>query len=86
LLGFLMVTLGLKLRFEQSSNLAGSLIPILISSPTIFDPTLVAISRAGRGLLAFATPDKDQPAHPLANLGLGQRGAVLAIYLVDVVG
>jgi hypothetical protein len=33
-------------------------------------------------LLPFATPGKDHSAHRLANLGLGQRGAVLAIYLI----
>jgi uncharacterized membrane protein len=32
-------------------------------------------------LLPFATPGKDHSAHRLANLGLGQRGAVLVMYL-----
>jgi UDP-GlcNAc:undecaprenyl-phosphate GlcNAc-1-phosphate transferase len=31
-------------------------------------------------LLPFTTPGKDHTAHRLANLGLGQRGAVLALY------
>lgn len=81
-LGFLMATLGLKLRMDNSSNLAGWLAPVLILSATIFDTTLVTISRSRRGLLPFATPGKDHSAHRLANLGLGQRGAVLAMYLV----
>ena len=80
-LGFLMATLALKLRLEYSSNVAGWLAPVLILSPTIFDTTLVSISRARRGLLPFATPGKDHAAHRLANLGLGQRGAVLMMYL-----
>src|SRR5246500_3315481 len=81
-LGFLMATLGLKLRLEHSSNLAGWLAPVLILGATIFDTTLVTISRSRRGLLPFAAPGKDHSAHRLANLGLGQRGAVLTIYLV----
>src|SRR5260221_564716 len=52
---------------------------------TIFYTTLVTISRARRGLLPFATPGKDHSAHRLANLGLGQRGAVLTIYLVGAI-
>jgi len=80
-LGFLMATLALKLRLEHSTNLAGWLAPLLILGPTIFDTTLVTISRSRRGLLPFATPGKDHSAHRLANLGLGQRGAVLLMYL-----
>src|SRR6266436_1100581 len=38
-------------------------------------------SRARRGLLPFAAPGKDHAAHRLANFGLGQRGAVLSLYL-----
>jgi len=81
LLGFLMATLALKLRLEHATNLASWLAPLLILGPTIFDTTLVTISRSRRGLLPFATPGKDHSAHRLANLGLGQRGAVLAMYL-----
>jgi hypothetical protein len=33
-------------------------------------------------LLPFAAPGKDHAAHRLANLGLGQRGAVLTLYLL----
>jgi UDP-GlcNAc:undecaprenyl-phosphate/decaprenyl-phosphate GlcNAc-1-phosphate transferase len=79
-LGFLMATLGLKLRLEQANHLSGCLAPLLILGVTIFDTTLVTISRLRRGLLPFATPGKDHAAHRLANLGLGQRGAVLALY------
>lgn len=85
-LGFLMATLGLKLRMEHSTNLAAWLAPVLILSATIFDTTLVTISRSRRGLLPFATPGKDHSAHRLANLGLGQRGAVLAMYLAGAIG
>ena len=84
-LGFLMATLALKLRLDHSSPLATWLAPVLVLGATIFDTTLVTISRSRRGLLPFATPGKDHSAHRLANLGLGQRGAVLTIYLVGAV-
>ena len=85
-LGFLMATLGLKLRLAQSSNLAGWLAPVLILCATISDTTLVTVSRSPRGLLPFAAPGKDHTAHRLANLGLGQRGAVVTMYLGGAIG
>ncbi len=84
-LGFLMATLGLKLRLESSNMLSDWAVPVLVLGATIFDTTLVTISRSRRGLLPFATPGKDHAAHRLANLGLGQRGAVLAMYVLGTV-
>jgi UDP-GlcNAc:undecaprenyl-phosphate/decaprenyl-phosphate GlcNAc-1-phosphate transferase len=84
-LGFLMATLALKLRIDHTTTLASWLAPVLILSETIFDTTLVTFSRSRRGLLPFATPGKDHSAHRLANLGLGQRGAVLAMYLAGAI-
>jgi len=81
-LGFLMATLALKLRFAQPNLVSAWLVPVLILGATIFDTMLVTISRSRRGLLPFATPGKDHAAHRLANLGLGQRGAVLTMYMV----
>src|SRR6202048_2491146 len=85
-LGYLMATLGLKLRLESSNHLSAWLAPILILGVTIFDTTLVTISRSRRGLLPFATPGKDHAAHRLSNLGLGHRGAVLTLYLLGAIG
>ncbi len=85
-LGFLMATLGLKLRLEQATQFSAAVIPVLILGATVFDTTLVTFSRSRRGLLPFATPGKDHVAHRLANLGLGQRGAVLAMYIVGALG
>jgi UDP-GlcNAc:undecaprenyl-phosphate GlcNAc-1-phosphate transferase len=84
-LGFLMATLGLKLRVGNGSALAGWLAPLLILGVTIFDTTLVTISRSRRGLLPFASPGKDHAAHRLANLGLGQRGAVVGLYMLGAI-
>jgi UDP-GlcNAc:undecaprenyl-phosphate GlcNAc-1-phosphate transferase len=81
-LGFLMATLGLKLRLDRAGHLSAWLVPLLVLGVTIFDTTLVTISRARRGLLPFAAPGKDHVAHRLANLGFGQRGAVIALYLL----
>lgn len=85
-LGFLMATLGLKLRLVNATHSASLLAPILILSVPIFDTTLVTISRARRGLLPFAAPGKDHAAHRLANLKLGQRNAVLVLYLAGAIG
>jgi UDP-GlcNAc:undecaprenyl-phosphate/decaprenyl-phosphate GlcNAc-1-phosphate transferase len=83
-LGFLMATLALKLRLEQANNIAAWLAPLLILGVTIFDTTLVTISRSRRGLVPFATPGKDHAAHRLSNLGLGHRGAVLIMYALGL--
>ncbi len=84
-LGFLMATLGLKLRLDHANHFASWIVPVLVLGATIFDTTLVTISRSRRGLLPFATPGKDHAAHRLANIGLGQRGAVLVMYLIGAV-
>jgi UDP-GlcNAc:undecaprenyl-phosphate GlcNAc-1-phosphate transferase len=83
-LGFLMATLGLKIRPEGAQFPAAWLVPILILGVPIFDTTLVSISRARRGLLPFASPGKDHAAHRLSNLGLGHRYAVVALYCVAI--
>lgn len=85
-LGFLMATLGLKLRLEHANPFASWLVPLLILGVTIFDTTLVTISRSRRGLLPFATPGKDHTAHRLVGLGLSQRGAVVALYFLGAIG
>lgn len=85
-LGFLMAALGLKLRLVHGTVLAAWLAPLLILAATIFDTTLVTISRARRGLVPFAAPGKDHCAHRLANVGLGQRGAVITMYLLGAGG
>jgi UDP-GlcNAc:undecaprenyl-phosphate/decaprenyl-phosphate GlcNAc-1-phosphate transferase len=84
-LGFLMATLGLKLRLEQANHISAWLAPLLILGVTIFDTTLVTVSRSRRGLLPFATPGKDHAAHRLANLGLGHRGAVISMYFLGLI-
>jgi UDP-GlcNAc:undecaprenyl-phosphate GlcNAc-1-phosphate transferase len=84
-LGYLMAVLSLKLRPEGPASQIGWLVPLLILGVPIFDTTLVSISRSRRGLIPFTSPGKDHTAHRLANLGLGQRGAVLALYALACV-
>lgn len=78
-LGFLMATLGLKLRANAPFPVNWFVVILILGVPA-FDTTLVSISRARRGLLPFTSPGKDHTAHRLSNLGLGQRGAVLVMY------
>src|SRR5437868_8300558 len=69
LLGFLMATLALKLRPVMASGpKAAWLVPIFILGATIFDTTLISISRSRRGFIPFTTPGKDHTAHRLSNL------------------
>jgi len=85
-LGFLMATLALKLRPTMSgSHNAAWLIPVFILGATIFDTTLISISRSRRGFLPFTTPGKDHTAHRLANLLGSQRTAVLVMYSLGAV-
>jgi UDP-GlcNAc:undecaprenyl-phosphate/decaprenyl-phosphate GlcNAc-1-phosphate transferase len=80
-LGFLMATLALKLRPVMSGgHNAAWLIPIFILGATIFDTTLISISRSRRGFLPFTTPGKDHTAHRLSNIFSSQRTAVLLMY------
>lgn len=79
-LGFMMAALGLKLRVPGSPAETRWMVPILVLGVPILDTLLVIVSRTRRGLVPFASPGKDHIAHRLANLGLGQRGAVLALY------
>ena len=85
-LGFLMATLALKLRPVMSGgqNVA-RLVPILILGATIFDTTLITISRSRRGFLPFTTPGKDHTAHRLANVFNSQRTAVLMMYALGAI-
>ncbi|HKS83505.1 MAG TPA: MraY family glycosyltransferase [Candidatus Acidoferrales bacterium] len=82
-LGFLMATLGLKMRANAPFPV-NWLVPLLILGVPIFDTALVSVSRARRGLLPFTSPGKDHMAHRLSNLGLGQRSAVLAMYCLAI--
>lgn len=84
-LGFLMATLGLKLRPASLHSPADWLTPVLILAVPVFDTTLISISRARRGMLPFTSPGKDHTAHRLSNCGLGHKRAVLAMFAVGII-
>jgi len=85
-LGFLMATLALKLRpVISGGHTAAWLIPLFILGATIFDTTLISISRSRRGFIPFTTPGKDHTAHRLSNLFNSQRSAVLVMYTIGAV-
>jgi len=77
-LGFMLATFGIKIGFESQGT--NWVVPVLVLGVPIFDTGLIIVSRLRRGLLPFSSPGKDHTAHRLANLGLGQRGAVLSLY------
>jgi UDP-GlcNAc:undecaprenyl-phosphate/decaprenyl-phosphate GlcNAc-1-phosphate transferase len=81
-LGFMMATLGLKLKLRGAPEATSWMIPVLLLIVPILDTTLISISRTRRGLIPFTSPGKDHVAHRLAKAGLEQRGAVLALYAV----
>lgn len=85
-LGFMLATLGIKLRFPAPAPVVSWLVPVLVLIVPIFDTTLISISRSRRGLIPFTSPGKDHAAHRLSNLGLGHRGAALALYGLGIAG
>lgn len=81
-IGFIMAMLAIKLEFPALPESQSWMIPVLILGVPLFDATLVSLSRFRRRLNPLTSPGKDHTSHRLANLGLGQRGAVLVLYTV----
>jgi len=81
-LGFMLATFGIKIGFQSQGT--HWVVPLLVLGVPIFDTGLIIFSRLRRGLLPFSSPGKDHTAHRLANLGLGQRNAVLTLYLAGL--
>jgi UDP-GlcNAc:undecaprenyl-phosphate GlcNAc-1-phosphate transferase len=77
-LGFVLAYLGLKLRFESSTDVT-FLVPILALGVPILDTTLVTISRLRRHRSPFQG-GQDHLSHRLVRLGLPVPGAVGTIY------
>lgn len=84
-IGFVLAVVGIKLRFPGRLDVVTWMIPVIILGVPIFDTTLVVISRLRRGLNPLTTPGKDHLSHRLVAMGLTQREAVVAIYLICVV-
>ncbi|MEE8161287.1 MAG: MraY family glycosyltransferase [Acidobacteriota bacterium] len=84
-IGFMMATLGIKMEFQDVPTTQSWMIPVLILGVPIFDTGLVTISRIRRRLIPFSSPGQDHTAHRLANLGLGQRGAVILLHVIAAI-
>ena len=73
--------LGIQLRFPQNVNFVTWMVPVMVLWVPIFDTSLVVFSRLRRGVHPF-TAGKDHLSHRLVARGMGQREAVLVIYLL----
>ena len=81
-LGFMLASVGIKLRFPENVYIVTWMVPVLILSVPIFDTTLVVVSRLLRRVNPLTTPGKDHLSHRLVNMGFTQREAVMILYLV----
>ncbi|UCC63165.1 MAG: undecaprenyl/decaprenyl-phosphate alpha-N-acetylglucosaminyl 1-phosphate transferase [Anaerolineae bacterium] len=81
-LGFMLASVGIKLRFPENVYIVTWMVPILILGVPIFDTTLVVVSRLLRRVNPLTTPGKDHLSHRLVNMGFTQREAVMILYLV----
>lgn len=80
-LGFMLATLGIKLRFPGNIDAITWMVPVIVLGVPVFDTTLVVFSRIRRGLHPV-TPGKDHTSHRLVCMGFTQREAVMLLYLV----
>ncbi len=81
-LGFLLASVGIKLRFPASSASITWMIPVLVLALPVFDTALVFISRLRRGKNPLTTAGQDHVSHRLARRTGSQREAVLLCYLI----
>jgi UDP-GlcNAc:undecaprenyl-phosphate GlcNAc-1-phosphate transferase len=79
-LGFVLATVGIKLRFPNHPNVITWMIPVIVLGLPIFDTTLIVVSRLRRGINPLTNPGKDHVSHRLVSLGLSQRQAVILLY------
>ncbi|MBN1401757.1 MAG: undecaprenyl/decaprenyl-phosphate alpha-N-acetylglucosaminyl 1-phosphate transferase [Anaerolineae bacterium] len=84
-LGFVLASVGIKLRFPDNVHFVTWMIPVIVLGLPILDTTLVVISRLRRGLNPLTTPGKDHVSHRLVRVGYTQREAVLILYLAGCV-
>ncbi|MGC9349168.1 MAG: glycosyltransferase family 4 protein [Anaerolineae bacterium] len=84
-LGFMLASLGIKLRFPDNVPFVTWMIPILVLGVPIFDTTLVTISRLRRGLNPLTTPGMDHTSHRLTYAGFSRREAVFLLYITAFV-
>ncbi len=81
-IGYVLAVVGIKLRFDNVDTVTW-MVPVMVLGLPIFDTMLVIISRLRNGQNPLTTPGKDHVSHRLTRLGLSQREAVMALYLVS---
>jgi UDP-GlcNAc:undecaprenyl-phosphate GlcNAc-1-phosphate transferase len=84
-LGFMLASLGIKLRFPQNVVFVTWMVPLLVLGVPIFDTTLVTLSRLRRGLNPLTTPGMDHTSHRLTYAGFSRREAVFLLYITAFV-
>ena len=80
-LGFLLAVLTLEVNFPKNSNFVTWMVPLFVLGVTLFDLSLVTISRLRRGVNPLTTAGKDHTSHRLVELGFSHREAVMILYL-----
>jgi UDP-GlcNAc:undecaprenyl-phosphate/decaprenyl-phosphate GlcNAc-1-phosphate transferase len=80
-LGFVLASLGIKLRFPANVTFVTWMIPVLVLGVPIFDTTLVTLSRLRRRLNPLTTPGVDHSSHRLTYAGFTRREAVFLLYI-----
>ncbi len=84
-LGFVLASVGIKLRFPDNVPFVTWMIPLLVLGIPIFDTTLVTLSRLRRGLNPLTVPGTDHTSHRLTYAGFSRREAVFLLYIVSFV-
>lgn len=84
-LGFMLASVGIKLRFPENVTFVTWMIPPLVLGIPIFDTTLVTLSRLRRGLNPLTTAGTDHTSHRLTYAGFSRRESVFLLYLVAFV-
>ncbi|MDD5707333.1 MAG: MraY family glycosyltransferase [Kiritimatiellae bacterium] len=85
LLGMLLATTGVLLRFPGKANWITWMTPVMVMLVPVFDMTLVCLSRLRHGRNPLATPGQDHISHRLVRLGLTHAQAVDTVYGLAVV-
>jgi UDP-GlcNAc:undecaprenyl-phosphate GlcNAc-1-phosphate transferase len=85
-LGMLLAVLGVRVRFENTTDLVTWMAPLLVFCVPLFDTLLVVISRARRRSNPFTTAGRDHTSHRLMRLGLGAHSVAMVHYLAGCLG
>jgi UDP-GlcNAc:undecaprenyl-phosphate/decaprenyl-phosphate GlcNAc-1-phosphate transferase len=82
-LGFLLASVGIKLRFPDNVAFVTWMIPVLVLGIPLFDTALVTVSRLRRRMNPLTTPGVDHTSHRLTYAGFSRREAVFLLYIAS---